>query len=76
MTCQNHCMYALHASSWLSVLYWLYSQCFSMIARRLNCAYRWWWNGVLHCGQCGWKQKHMCFEVGWHACVCLMFIIS
>ncbi len=25
------------------------SQCFGMVAWRLNCAYRQWWNGALHC---------------------------
>ncbi len=49
----------------------LYSQCCGVVAWRLNCSYRHWWNGALHCGHlllvtinvikhCGW---YMCWQV-------------
>jgi hypothetical protein len=70
-TFQIHFMLVLHACGLLGVLNMLYSQCYGMIAWRLNCSYRCKWNGALHCGHllltiikvikhCGWYMgwKH------------------
>lgn len=47
-TYQIHHISTPHAWGQLGVLYWLYSQHFSMATWRLNCAYWWWWNKALH----------------------------
>jgi len=48
-TFQIHFMSTPHACGLLGVLNLLYSQCGGMAAQKMNCTYRHWWNGALHC---------------------------
>jgi hypothetical protein len=49
-TFQIYFMYTPNACGLLSVLNLLYSHYCGMVVQKLNCSYRHWWNGALHCG--------------------------
>jgi len=46
----------------------LYFQCCGIAAWRLNCSYRHWWNGALHCGHRLLPIINMIRHCGWYMC--------
>jgi hypothetical protein len=54
---------------WLSgVLIILYSKCCGMVIWKLNCLYRCWWNGVLHCGHLFFPTIKVIMHYGLYMC--------